>query len=116
VFVPMSSTALLGVAPADAGVASALVNTTQQIGGSLGVAFLNTAATTAMTRYALAHHGPSPAAAVHGFTTAFAISAGMMLVAALAVTALLRARAARRFAGSPGEGSSTDVDVTGSKR
>lgn len=116
VFVPMSSTALLGVAPADAGVASALVNTTQQIGGSLGVAFLNTAATTAMTRYALAHHGPSPAAAVHGFTTAFAISAGMMLVAALAVTALLRARGARRFAGSPGEVSATDVDVTGSKR
>jgi EmrB/QacA subfamily drug resistance transporter len=92
VFVPMSSTALLGVAPSDAGVASALVNTTQQTGGSLGVAFLNTIATTATARYALTHHGLSPAAAVHGFTTAFAISAGFMAIAAIAVTALLRPR------------------------
>ena len=37
-FVPMSSTALVGVEPKDAGVASALVNTTQQVGGSLGTA------------------------------------------------------------------------------
>lgn len=94
VFVPMSSTALLGVAPSDAGVASALVNTTQQTGGSLGVAFLNTVATTAMARYALSHHGPSPAAAVHGFTTAFGIGAATMAVAAVAVTALLRPRSA----------------------
>jgi EmrB/QacA subfamily drug resistance transporter len=92
VFVPMSSTALLGVAPSDAGIASALVNTTQQIGGSLGVAFLNTVATTATARYALTHRGPSPAAAVHGFTTAFAIGAAIMAAAAISVTALLRPR------------------------
>ena len=42
VFVPLSSTALLGVPNHDAGVASALVNTMQQVGGSLGIAFLNT--------------------------------------------------------------------------
>jgi EmrB/QacA subfamily drug resistance transporter len=94
VFVPMASTALLGVAPSDAGVASALVNTTQQTGGSLGVAFLNTVATTSMAHYALAHHGLSPAAAVHGFTAAFEVSAAIMAVAAVAVTALLRPRAA----------------------
>jgi EmrB/QacA subfamily drug resistance transporter len=92
VFVPMSSTALLGVAPSDAGIASALVNTTQQTGGSLGVAFLNTVATAATAHYALTHHGLSPAAAVHGFTTAFAIAAGFMAIAALAVTALIRPR------------------------
>ena len=45
VFVPLSSTALIGVGNHDAGVASALVNTTQQIGGSLGTALLNTIAT-----------------------------------------------------------------------
>ncbi len=43
-FVPMSSTALVGVDPSDAGVASALVNTTQQVGSSLGTALLNTLA------------------------------------------------------------------------
>ena len=42
VFVPASSTALVGVDPHDAGVASALLNTTQQVGGSLGTALLNT--------------------------------------------------------------------------
>ena len=45
VFVPLASTALIGVGNHDAGVASALVNTTQQIGGSLGTALLNTIAT-----------------------------------------------------------------------
>ena len=55
-FVPMSSTALVGVDPQDAGVASALVNTTQQVGGSLGTALLNTLAATAATTY-LATHG-----------------------------------------------------------
>ena len=46
-FVAMSSTALIGVNPADAGVASALVNTTQQTGGTLGAALINTIATSA---------------------------------------------------------------------
>ena len=55
VFVPLSSTALLGVPNHDAGAASALVNTMQQVGGSLGVAFLNTIATSATTSYAASH-------------------------------------------------------------
>jgi EmrB/QacA subfamily drug resistance transporter len=93
VFVPMSSTALLGIASSDAGVASALVNTTQQTGGSLGVAFLNTVATTATAHYVLAHHGMSPAAVVHGFTASFMVAAGTMAVAAIAVTGLIRSRA-----------------------
>ena len=56
-FVPLSSTALIGVDPSDAGVASALVNTAQQTGGSLGVAFLNTVAASATTSYLATHHG-----------------------------------------------------------
>jgi EmrB/QacA subfamily drug resistance transporter len=95
-FVPLSSTALIGVDPSDAGVASALVNTAQQTGGSLGVAFLNTVAAAATTGYLAAHHGGesvTAAAAVHGYTVGFSISAG--LIGAAAVLALLMLRANR---------------------
>jgi EmrB/QacA subfamily drug resistance transporter len=90
VFVPLSSTALLGVPNHDAGAASALVNTMQQIGGSLGVAFLNTIATSATTSYATSHGGPSNAAVVHGFTSAFSVGVGIMALAAIVVVALIR--------------------------
>jgi EmrB/QacA subfamily drug resistance transporter len=89
-FVALSSTALIGVEPNDAGVASALVNTAQQTGGSLGVAFLNTVAASATTTYLLNHHAggsAAAAAAVHGYTIAFSISAG--LIGGAAVLALL---------------------------
>jgi len=92
VFVPLSSTALLGVPQHDAGVASALVNTMQQVGGSLGVAFLNTIATTATLAYADSHGGPSPAAMTHGFTTAFAYSAAVFALAAVVVATLIKAK------------------------
>jgi EmrB/QacA subfamily drug resistance transporter len=95
-FVPMSSTALVGVEPKDAGVASALVNTTQQVGGSLGTALLNTLAATAATTYAATHAKSAVvarAAAVHGYTTAFTVSA--VLLAAAAVVAGLLVQASR---------------------
>jgi EmrB/QacA subfamily drug resistance transporter len=94
-FVPLSSTALIGVDPADAGVASALVNTTQQTGGSLGVSLLNTVAASATTGYLATHHGVGrtviAAAAVHGYTTAFSISALLLAGAAAVAFILLRA-------------------------
>jgi len=97
-FVPMSSTALIGVGEDDAGVASALVNTTQQTGGSLGVALLNTVAASATTGYLASHHGAprtvAAAAAVHGYTTGFAISASLLGTAALVSAFLLTARRA----------------------
>ena len=84
-FVAMSSTALIGVNPEDAGVASALVNSTQQTGGTMGAALINTIATTATVSY-LAVHGSSPAAleagAIHGYTSAFTFSAIVLAVAA----------------------------------
>jgi EmrB/QacA subfamily drug resistance transporter len=90
VFVPMNSTSLYGVDPEDAGVASALVNTTQQVGGALGTAFLNTIAASATASF-LVSRVSSPAtrqvAAVHGYTTAFEISA--LLVAMSAVVAAI---------------------------
>ncbi len=92
-FVPFSSTALIGVDPADAGVASALVNTTQQTGGSLGVALLNTVAASATTGYLTAHHFAAQArsaAVVHGYTTAFSISAGLMGLAMVVSLLMIR--------------------------
>jgi EmrB/QacA subfamily drug resistance transporter len=90
VFVPLSSTALLGVPNHDAGAASALVNTMQQVGGSLGIAFLNTIATSATVDYAATHGGPSAAATVHGFTAAFAVGAGLLATALVVVALLIR--------------------------
>lgn len=98
-FVPLSSTALIGVANHDAGVASALVNTTQQIGGALGTAMLVTFATSATTNYLTSHassavnaHALAAQAAVHGYTVAFAWSAGILAAAALTVGLLVKAR------------------------
>jgi EmrB/QacA subfamily drug resistance transporter len=87
VFVPMNSTSLYGVDPQDAGVASALVNTTQQVGGALGTAFLNTIAASATAGYLASRIGGSPAvaqlAAVHGYTTAFEVSAALVAMSAV---------------------------------
>ncbi|MEO5874450.1 MAG: MFS transporter [Streptosporangiaceae bacterium] len=95
IFVPLSNTALTGVQNHDAGVASALVNTTQQIGGSLGTALLNTIAASATAGYLVAHGTSDQAVAegtVHGFTTAFTWSAGFLAVAAVAVAVLVNAK------------------------
>jgi len=92
-FVAMSSTALIGVQPEDAGVASALVNATQQTGGTMGAALINTIATTATASY-LVTHGTSPTAlaegAIHGYTSAFTFSAVVLAGAAVAAFALIR--------------------------
>ena len=93
-FVPMNSTSLIGIDPRDAGVASALVNTTQQVGGSLGIALLNTVAATAAAGYLAGHLGSAGAvqsAAVHGYTTAFTVSAVLLAIAAVVVAVLVRA-------------------------
>jgi MFS family permease len=93
VFVPFSSTALIGVAPRDAGVASALVNATQQVGGSLGTALLNTVAASATLGYLTVHHGAlAPAlGAVHGYTTGFVCSAAVLALAMVLAATLVRA-------------------------
>jgi MFS family permease len=93
-FVVLSSTALLGVHPEDAGVASAMVNATQQTGGSLGAALINTIAASATASY-LVTHGSSlkaqAAGAVHGYTTAFTFSAIVLALAAVSAFTLIRA-------------------------
>jgi EmrB/QacA subfamily drug resistance transporter len=93
VFAPAINTATLGVDRGDAGVASATVNTAQQVGGSLGTALLNTVATTATTTF-IAGKAASPAvaasAAVHGYTTAFWWAAAIFAAGALICGLLLR--------------------------
>src|SRR6516162_870900 len=80
------NTATYGTGAADAGVASALVNTNQQVGGSIGTALLNTLAASALTSYLLTH-GHSPlalaGAAVHSYVVAFWISAAILAGSAI---------------------------------
>jgi EmrB/QacA subfamily drug resistance transporter len=100
-FGPMSNTALVGVADHDAGVASALINTTQQVGGSLGTALLNTIFTSAVAGYITDHQGeitnPSqlPAlqnvATVHSYTIAFWVSAALIGLASVIALVLVKA-------------------------
>jgi EmrB/QacA subfamily drug resistance transporter len=95
-FVPMSIGALAGVAKHEAGVASGLLNTSQQIGGAIGVAVVTTIATTYTSRFATHHHVGSfaPSALTHGFVIAFYALAGISLVGALVSAALIEAHPA----------------------
>jgi EmrB/QacA subfamily drug resistance transporter len=102
IFAPAMSTATLGVDVSDAGVASAMVNTSQQIGGSIGTAVLSTIFTGAVTGYATTHVR-SPAlpleAAMHGYTTAFWCSSAVFVVGAV-VSAIVFRSGAPQLAGA----------------
>jgi hypothetical protein len=83
----------LGVEPGDAGVAAAMVNTGQQVGGSVGTALLSTLSATAVTNYLEGRPRTAAVAAeaaVHGYTTAFWISAAIFAAGAIVCGALLR--------------------------
>jgi EmrB/QacA subfamily drug resistance transporter len=92
IFSPAINTATAGVARQDSGVASALVNTMQQVGGSIGTAALSTVALTSTATYLAVHHTgalASSVAAVHGYQTAFIVSAVLFGVGALVAVSLL---------------------------
>ena len=92
IIAPAINTATAGVRREDSGVASALVNTMQQVGGSIGTAALSTIALTATAHYLIAHHtGPLavPIAATHGYTVAFVTSAALFGVGVLLAIVLL---------------------------
>jgi EmrB/QacA subfamily drug resistance transporter len=96
-FVPLTVTAISGVAPHEAGLASALLNTGQQIGGALGLAVLGTVAISSARRYAEAARptghetqGILDAATVHGYTRAFLVAAGVMAVGLLISLLVIR--------------------------
>jgi EmrB/QacA subfamily drug resistance transporter len=92
VFAPAMSGATAGVAPTDAGVASAMVNTAQQVGGSIGTALLSTLAASAVTS-SIGAQRPTPdvlaQATMHGYTTAFWWSAGIFALGAIACGLIL---------------------------
>ena len=84
VFIPLTSTSLHAVSNHDTGVASAMLNTSQQVGGSLGTALLNTVAATATTTYAAANADLGKLFAMtHGFTVAFRVSALLLFTGAV---------------------------------
>ncbi|WUC55288.1 MFS transporter [Streptomyces sp. NBC_00554] len=99
-FMPVFATATAGVAPQDAGVTSATVNTSQQVGGSIGTALLNTIATTSGTAY-IAAHLTDPAqrelitrqGIVHGYTVALWWAVAVLLLAGLIAGLMVTAKA-----------------------
>jgi EmrB/QacA subfamily drug resistance transporter len=96
IFAPAFSTATLGVEGREAGVASAMVNTSQQVGGSVGTSLLSTIFATAVASYTASHlrtRGLADAAAVHGYTAAFWWSVGIFAVAFLLALLILPGRA-----------------------
>ncbi|WP_201304767.1 DHA2 family efflux MFS transporter permease subunit [Streptomyces sp. GS7] len=114
IFMPVMATATAGVAPQDAGVTSATVNTAQQVGGSIGTALLNTIAASTSATYIAGHltraargtgrPGLDPAVrvgivkdgVVHGFTTAIGVGSGIMLLAAVVAGVVVNGAAPQR--------------------
>ncbi|MFD4786167.1 MFS transporter [Streptomyces sp. NPDC058459] len=92
-FMPAMSLATQGVEPRDAGVASAMVNTSQQVGGAIGTALLNTIAASATTSYVKDHIASATAlpqqqlvklqGMVHGYSSAIWFAVGILAVASL---------------------------------
>ena len=96
-FIPMTIGALAGVRHADAGVASGLINTTQQIGGAIGTAAVTTIAATATANWLTAHPGTSAAggaALTHGFAAAFYVLAAVAAAGAVISALLVESRPA----------------------
>jgi EmrB/QacA subfamily drug resistance transporter len=131
------NTGTYGVPPRDAGVASATVNTGQQLGGSIGTSLFNSIAASATAGYIASHlvsHGhPTKAAAalvqaqgmVHGYTTVFWIGMGIFLGGAVVVGTLMRhgplqapaqsAPAASAVAEAPGETAGETAEPPGTR-
>ncbi|MGW2817859.1 MFS transporter [Streptomyces sp. NPDC001415] len=119
-FMPAMSLATIGVEPRDAGVASAMVNTSQQVGGAIGTALLNTIAASATTAYVTGHAalGATNAellklqAMVHGFTAAIWWAVGILAAAAVIAAALINTgRPGGSSFSRPGAGEDVEDEV-----
>jgi EmrB/QacA subfamily drug resistance transporter len=99
IFAPAIGTATLGVEVHETGVASAMVNTSQQIGGAVGLALLSTVSASAAADYARTHiglPGLADAATVHGYTTGFWWAAGIFATGLFLALLILPAKAGAR--------------------
>jgi EmrB/QacA subfamily drug resistance transporter len=95
-FVPQTIAAVSGVADREAGLASGLINTSQQVGGALGLAVLSTVAFTQIDDAAAASGGqPSLGALTDGYADAFMVGSGIALLGVLATLFLIRTRDSR---------------------
>jgi EmrB/QacA subfamily drug resistance transporter len=95
IFAPALGTATLGIPGNEAGVASAMVNTSQQVGGSVGTSLLSTLFASSAAAFARSHVGTpdvSAAAMVHGYTTAFWWAAGIFVVGLIVAATVFPAR------------------------
>lgn len=116
-FMPAMSLATHGIQPRDAGVASAMVNTSQQVGGAIGTALLNTIAASATTAYLTSHAGKGgdarllqAQALVHGYSNAIWWAVGILLVAAtLAFTLVTTGNRKTGPAATSGDGETADA-------
>jgi EmrB/QacA subfamily drug resistance transporter len=98
IFVPLSLIVVSGALSSELGLASALLNVGQQVGGSIGLALLGTIAAT-VTKSQLQADPPVPAAITHalvaGYSSAFQVSAAMMLAGFLVALLVVRSRSQR---------------------
>lgn len=114
-FLPAMSLATHGLRPHDAGIASAMINTSQQVGASIGTALLNTIAASATATWLLDHAGdPGTAdqAIVHGYATAIWWAVAILILAALVAIALVRVRPSDSTAPADGAGGDPADGVT----
>jgi EmrB/QacA subfamily drug resistance transporter len=103
-FVPMTIAALVGVDESDAGIASGLINTSQQIGGAIGLAAATTIAVTFTNRFVDSHAGSSatdPAALNHGYQIAFWVLAGVAALASVLAAIMIEPSADAAVEGKP---------------
>jgi predicted MFS family arabinose efflux permease len=91
-FVPLTISAVAGVQGSEAGLASGLINTAQQVGGALGLAILSTIANTRTTHVLASAHGRPDVkhALTEGFRSAFAVGAGFAIAGAILAVFLVR--------------------------
>ncbi|MDN3260932.1 MFS transporter [Streptomyces sp. CSDS2] len=120
-FMPAMSLATQGVQPRDAGVASAMVNTSQQVGGAIGTALLNTIASSATTSYVKDHLAGATGkpqqqlvglqGMVHGYTAAIWVAVGILALASLIAFTFVNAGRPNATAVTAGEGAEDEVPV-----
>lgn len=118
-FMPAMSLATHGIEPRDAGVASAMVNTSQQVGGAIGTALLNTIAASATTAYVAAHAaGATNAellqaqAMVSGYTHAIWWAVGILVVSATIALTFINTGHQGGTPAASGSTEGTDGDIS----